>query len=74
MGVGPVCLTSLPTGFSECELGPHHVELSPVSPPLTFHWLEQGSELTLIEQKDYSSRTKGASRKGPVSMGQRKGQ
>ena len=34
MGVGPVCWTSLPTGFSEWELGPHHAEQSPVFPPL----------------------------------------
>ena len=30
MGVGPVCQTPLPTGLSECELGPHHTEGSPV--------------------------------------------
>ena len=29
MGVGPVCWTSLPTGLSEWELGPHHAEQSP---------------------------------------------
>ena len=30
MGVGPVCQTSLPTGFSEWELGPCHAEWSPI--------------------------------------------
>ena len=30
MGVGPVCWTSLPTGLSEWELGPRHVEWSPI--------------------------------------------
>ena len=31
MGVGPVCWTSLPTGLSEWELGPRHVERSPIT-------------------------------------------
>ena len=30
MGVGPVCQTSLPTGFSEWELGPRHAEQPPI--------------------------------------------
>ena len=30
MGVGPVSWTSLPTGISECELGPCHTEWSPI--------------------------------------------
>ena len=30
MGVGPVCRTSLSTGLSEWELGPHQAERSPI--------------------------------------------
>ena len=30
MGVGPTCQTSLSTGLSEWELGPHHAERSPI--------------------------------------------
>ena len=32
MGVGPMCSTSLSTGFSEWELGPCHTEWSPINP------------------------------------------
>ena len=32
MGLGPVFQTSLPTGFSEWELGPRHEEPSPIAP------------------------------------------
>ena len=31
MGLGPVCWTSLSTGLSEWELGPHHAEQSPIT-------------------------------------------
>ena len=34
MGVGPMCRTSLSTGLSEWELGPHHAEQSTIVPPL----------------------------------------
>ena len=34
MGMGPVCQTSLSTGLSEWELGPHHAEQSTIVPPL----------------------------------------
>ena len=30
MGVGPVCQTSLSTGLSKWDLGPHHTEWSPI--------------------------------------------
>ena len=30
VGVGPVCWTPLPTGFSEWELRPRHAERSPI--------------------------------------------
>ena len=30
MGVGSVCWTSLSTGLSKWQLGPHHAERSPV--------------------------------------------
>ena len=30
VGVGPVYWPSLPTGLSEWELGPRHIELSPI--------------------------------------------
>ena len=31
MGMGPVCRTLLPTGFSKWKLGPRHPERSPVA-------------------------------------------
>ena len=30
VSVGPMCQTSLSTGLSEWELGPHHAEQSPI--------------------------------------------